>query len=1534
MKKFIKYLFIFCVLISGVFVKNLTVSNEIVASAASTYETDFINAFADDENLSRIQSSSLSQTSFNILDRVDYEFYDQDQYGTCYAFSLAQMLNLSYEYKTGEHIRLSAIALALQFRNIFFNDGSYGFEIIQNSYNLDYVSEYDFPYEIAKMYYDAQTTTKDVNLNFEGKEILDVEEYYYFPLISSTFSTETRNLCVENIKKALVLDGALTMGINYTVKTSGEYLIYEPTVASIGGHAMTVVGFDDNFPGSVFGHATNGAFIIMNSWGANDPYLYISYEDVSAFNYLMGAAGFIDADERAEEVSSVSKAYYGLQDDLFYKQDLTENLELGYLIENTTGNSYLSQIDLQPLYQDFDIYYHAADIKLYVGANTLDLENGSFEYIGDFDIAGGVNKIVLNTPIEVAENFSIKIVITDDVHKFSYLDEGNQNFTAYYKLNNNWSKVYLSEDNYSLVRTPYYVRALFTDGTDYDISYTNPDENNHQTNSVNAVEFDLSSSANTEIESVGVQIFRNTTANASFSNFSMVEDEVSSEFEIVATTSSVKLTKKAFSGGTYKVVININNGEKKFTKFLFFDDGIDIHCFDTYRYIDIWEDAYKYFSVYSNTLSANIVNITIPDSYKIFRVSNNTFLDSIFAFGSTDITFSAEYSTDTSQRISRAEVTFLNSALGTSRKVTFNFIYDKANLVFYVTKLANATHSNPQTVSANYNHTLTAATAPNHTFAGWYTDESFTTPATNIYEGKSGQILYYYAKFVEKTVPSVAKKASYDDVNNVLTVTLDFSGYNLAIYDTIQIYNIRHTFKTITVPEDFNILKTALNNNKYEYQIYVEPADMNAINTITFNLMIMRWDYREQYGFYDTLSQSVSLTDKVKITFTKTGNGEVYNSLTGDIIESGDLYLPYGSKLDINFVPEDNHQIKSILVDGISIIVADEYCFANLIKNYTFAIEFELITYQISALVTGDGSLDKALTELYERGTTVTYNFTPNEGSYLKMLQVDGVSLSVTDVTSYTFFDIKENHVIIIEFAPYEYTIEARIVGEGDIGQPLIKNVNYGDDVVYTFTPNVGYHLKQITVDGTEIALTNNYTFENVTQNHIIYVKFEKDVINITLTVSGNGNIKAKKVSSGSILENTATEVTFSVEYEESLIFEFAGDEGFTVGSILFNGATLEAQDSLTLNSIIDDVELTVFFVLKTYELKVVISGSGVTNHGNNIVRNHGDSVSYTFTPSTGYEIEKVIVDGVDKGVITEYTFENITSSHIINITFVIQKFEVKWFNYNGTLITTSSFNYGTVPTATFDNPTRPAEGNYVYDFTGWNTAADGSGFEITPATENISYYAQFYKHLVQFAIKVSAGANGEISPKGNASNDVMVEYGANKTFTFVPSHGYHVSKVYVDGKTVENLESYTFENVTGSHTISVVFKRNDFKATVVSDDEMGTVSGSRWFENGERATYKITPKEGFIVESVFVNGKKVNCTDNTIVVENVTEDIEIVVSYVSAKDSKTFTNFTKTLIFGGVGIAVIGVGFAVVYFIKIKGKAKKTAEDDEYDEK
>ena len=385
MKKFLKYLFIFLVLVLSVFVKNLSVSNEIVASANST-EAEFFAMFSDNENLEKIQSTSLTKTYFNVLDEVDYEFYDQDQYGACYAFSLAQMLNLSYEYKTGEHIRLSALALALQFEDVFFDDGSYVHSMLQNSFDIDYVSEYDFPYELAKMYYDEKITTKQLNLNFDDKEIIDIKEYYLFPEIEQSYSTEAKNLFIENMKKALVLDGALAVSFSYSIASSGDYLIYEPMVESKGGHALTIVGFDDSFSGEVFGHQTDGAFIVMNSWGAHEQFIYMSYEDVTDLWNVLGVAGFIDTDERAESISNTDATYYGFENGLYAGEIVDDELEIGYLMTNETKNSYLSQIDLKPLCRDIDLYGFSADIKLYIGASTWDLTNGSFEYIGDFDI--------------------------------------------------------------------------------------------------------------------------------------------------------------------------------------------------------------------------------------------------------------------------------------------------------------------------------------------------------------------------------------------------------------------------------------------------------------------------------------------------------------------------------------------------------------------------------------------------------------------------------------------------------------------------------------------------------------------------------------------------------------------------------------------------------------------------------------------------------------------------------------------------------------------------------------------------------------------------------------------------------------------------------------------------------------------------------------------------------------------------------------------------------------------------------------------
>ncbi|NLD82187.1 MAG: hypothetical protein GX642_13605 [Smithella sp.] len=38
--------------------------------------------------------------------------------------------------------------------------------------------------------------------------------------------------------------------------------------------------------------------------------------------------------------------------------------------------------------------------------------------------------------------------------------------------------------------------------------------------------------------------------------------------------------------------------------------------------------------------------------------------------------------------------------------------------------------------------------------------------------------------------------------------------------------------------------------------------------------------------------------------------------------------------------------------------------------------------------------------------------------------------------------------------------------------------------------------------------------------------------------------------------------------------------------------------------------------------------------------------------PASGYDIERVTVDGVDKGAVSSYTFSNVTGAHTISVTF------------------------------------------------------------------------------------------------------------------------------------------------------------------------------------------------------------------------------------------------------------------------------------------
>ena len=97
--------------------------------------------------------------------------------------------------------------------------------------------------------------------------------------------------------------------------------------------------------------------------------------------------------------------------------------------------------------------------------------------------------------------------------------------------------------------------------------------------------------------------------------------------------------------------------------------------------------------------------------------------------------------------------------------------------------------------------------------------------------------------------------------------------------------------------------------------------------------------------------------------------------------------------------------------------------------------------------------------------------------------------------------------------------------------------------------------------------------------------------------------------------------------------------------------------------------------------------------------------------------------------------------------------------------------------------------GNEGNSGTGGNEGGSGSG-----GGSGYSYYT----------IKATAGAGGSISPSGNVS----VREGRDQTFTITPDKGYAVSNVKIDGKSIGAVKSYTFENVSRTHTIEVIFMK------------------------------------------------------------------------------------------------------------------------------
>lgn len=209
----------------------------------------------------------------------------------------------------------------------------------------------------------------------------------------------------------------------------------------------------------------------------------------------------------------------------------------------------------------------------------------------------------------------------------------------------------------------------------------------------------------------------------------------------------------------------------------------------------------------------------------------------------------------------------------------------------------------------------------------------------------------------------------------------------------------------------------------------------------------------------------------------------------------------------------------------------------------------------------------------------------------------------------------------------------------GTITPNGVANVKKYSNQTYTIKANEGYFIQSVKVDNVDKGKLETYTFERVTTNHTITVTFAPEELSITASAGEGGSISP----SG----------TVKVKYGDDKSFTITPDEGYDIKSVVVDGQDKGKITSYTFEDIKEAHSISATFVKKTFKITASAGTGGKISPAGTSTVSYGDDKTFTMTPNEGYKVEAVVVDGVNKGAITSYTFEDVKKAHTISVSFV-----------------------------------------------------------------------------------------------------------------------------------------------------------------------------------------------------------------------------------------------------------------------------------------
>lgn len=371
---------------------------------------------------------------------------------------------------------------------------------------------------------------------------------------------------------------------------------------------------------------------------------------------------------------------------------------------------------------------------------------------------------------------------------------------------------------------------------------------------------------------------------------------------------------------------------------------------------------------------------------------------------------------------------------------------------------------------------------------------------------------------------------------------------------------------------------------------------------------------------------------------------------------------------------------------------------------------------------------------------------------------------------------------------------------------------------------------------------------------------------------------KTGTVTIGAVEHGSVTADKMTAEVGADVTFTVTPDENYSVKSFKVNNDEKQLNDSNQVVVKMVEGGLTVFAEFEINSAAVTITQA---DHGSvsadKSTAKIGENVTFTVAPEANYVVSSFKVNDADVALDGNNQAVVVMVAGGLNVT---ASFELG----SGT-VTIGTIEHGAV---TADKMTAKIGEDVTFKITS-DTGYDVSSFKVNgsdvdyvtkeDSTTGKTYWEAKVKmvsggltvtaefKLGVYPIEWDTPAHGTIAVEGDKTS---ATYGEDVKFVFTPETGYEIKYLTINEEPVQCASDNTFTTTMGEYGLFVTVQFGLENETItVNADEHGTIEhknkldDSQDYKYGDIAVVTVTPNEGFMIETITVDGKAIEVPED-----------------------------------------------------------------------